>query len=51
MGRGIAAIRADLDDMEFEFVQGTVLHTEGARNLNCNANSVVEDRRAADCLF
>ena len=43
-----AAIRADLDDMEFEFVQGTVLHTEGARELYCNAKSTVADRRVAD---
>lgn len=33
--RGIAAIRADLNDMEFEFVQGTVLHTEGTKELKC----------------
>lgn len=50
MSRGIAAIRADLDDMEFEFVQGTVLHTEGARKTNCNANSTDKNRKAADCL-
>jgi hypothetical protein len=27
--KSVASIRADLDDMEFEFVQGTELHTEG----------------------
>lgn len=29
IAKDLASIRSDLDDMEFEFVQGTVLHTEG----------------------